>query len=121
VRERITAFGASRGIPQADLEEFVGAISEAFANAIEHSGTKTVEVTCTIVRNERLIATIVDHGVGFSTDDVKMRLPDPLAERGRGLALMRRYSDFFSVTSAPSKGTAVTFERMLRHPVRIAG
>jgi len=121
VRERIDAFAAARGIPQADVEEFVGAVSEALANAIEHSGTKTVEITCSIIGHERLSATIVDHGIGFNTEDVRTRLPDPLSERGRGLPLMRRYTDQFSVTSAPSKGTAVTLERTIRHPVRIAG
>jgi serine/threonine-protein kinase RsbW len=121
VRERITALAEARGIAPTDVEEFVGAVSEALANAIEHSGTKSVEVTCTVSRRERLTATVVDHGVGFSTDAAVTRLPDPLAERGRGLPLMRRYTDRLSVTSSPDKGTAVTLELTIRHPVRIAG
>ena len=115
------ALAEARGIAPRDVEEFVGAVSEALANAIEHSGTESVEVTCTVSRRERLTATVVDHGVGFSTDAAVTRLPDPLAERGRGLPLMRRYTDRLSVTSSPDKGTAVTLERTVRHPVRIAG
>jgi anti-sigma regulatory factor (Ser/Thr protein kinase) len=120
VRERIAAFVATRGIPIADSEEFISAVSEALANAIEHSRSKDVEVSCSILGHERLVATIVDHGIGF-VSDVATRLPDPLAERGRGLPLMRRFTDDLAVTSTPGKGTAVTLGRTIRYPVTIAG
>jgi anti-sigma regulatory factor (Ser/Thr protein kinase) len=122
VRERIAAFVANRGIPKADTEEFISAVSEALANAIEHSRSKDIEVSCSVLGHERLVATIVDHGIGFVTDVARAtRLPDALAERGRGLHLMRRFTDDLAVTSTPGKGTAVTLGRTIRYPVTIAG
>jgi anti-sigma regulatory factor (Ser/Thr protein kinase) len=122
VRDRIAAFAATRGIPQADTDEFISAVSEAIANAIEHSGTKDVEIVCSVVGDDRLEARVTDHGVGFTAEVGRTkRLPDPLAERGRGLPLMRRYADHVTVTSTPGRGTAVTLVRALRYPVSIAG
>jgi len=38
-----------------------------------------------------------------------------LAERGRGLPIMRRYTDSLSVRSAPGKGTSITLARYVRN------
>src|ERR1700761_1997231 len=92
VRERVVAFAASVHAPEADALEFVTAVAEAFANAVEHARTPDhIVVRCWSVRDEHLMATVVDRGVGFSLDAVKPALPDELAERGRGLPIMRRY------------------------------
>jgi stage II sporulation protein AB (anti-sigma F factor) len=118
VRERVQSFAAGHRIPDADAVEFVTAVSEALANAVEHSRSEdTIEITCWIAGGDQLIATIVDHGVGFPAEVSLPRavtLPDPLAERGRGLSLMRRYTDLLSVRSTPGKGTSVVLSRYVR-------
>jgi anti-sigma regulatory factor (Ser/Thr protein kinase) len=120
VRERIVAFALSHNVPRADALEFVSAVSEALANAIEHARSpQAIEVACWLADGDQVVATVLDHGIGFEPPRVARRveLPEPLAERGRGLALMRRYADLFAVRSTPGKGTAVILGRHLRrHP-----
>jgi anti-sigma regulatory factor (Ser/Thr protein kinase) len=121
VRERVAEFAYAQDIPAADADEFVTAVSEALANAIEHSGTpEQIEIACWIAGGDKLVATVVDHGVGFDADRALGRphVPDLLAERGRGLPIMRRYTDLFSIRSQPGKGTAVTLGRSVRYGVR---
>ncbi|MBV8367502.1 MAG: ATP-binding protein [Candidatus Eremiobacteraeota bacterium] len=114
-RERVAQFTADHCIPEADAEAFLTAVSEALANAIEHSGTPTsIEVSCRLT-GRRLVATVVDDGVGFASEvPGEPVLPDPLAERGRGLPIMRRLTDHFEVRSTPGAGTSVILERMIR-------
>jgi anti-sigma regulatory factor (Ser/Thr protein kinase) len=110
VRQEIIAFTEAHGIPDEEVVDFVSAVGEALANAVEHAHTsEPIEISAWLL-NERLFAAVRDHGVGFaSTERVQMTaLPDVYAERGRGLPIMRRCSDIFSVRSEPGKGTCVT-------------
>jgi anti-sigma regulatory factor (Ser/Thr protein kinase) len=118
VRERVAGFAASLAVPDADALEFLTAVAEAFANAVEHSRTpQSIEVRCWIAGGDQLLATVVDQGIGFGVPDAaEPRLPDELSERGRGLPIMRRYSDLFDVRSEPGKGTAVTLGRYVARP-----
>jgi anti-sigma regulatory factor (Ser/Thr protein kinase) len=96
--------------------EFVTAIAEAFANAVEHANSEgPVRISCMLVGGQ-LRATIVDRGSGIPSDRTipPDRLPDAWSERGRGLPLMRRFSDHLSVRSRPGRGTTVVIERSLR-------
>ncbi len=114
VREEVTGFASQFRIGRTQLEEFIFAIGEALANAIEHSGSNDViEVRCQI-EDDKIIATVIDSGRGFLTDShPTATLPDELAERGRGLPIMRRCTDIFAVHSVPGKGTAVVLGRYL--------
>ena len=115
VRDEVVSFGKEHRVPRADLDEFIFALGEALANAIEHSATDDViEIRCQI-ESDKLIATITDSGAGFETALVpRTELPNALAERGRGLPIMQRCSDIFAVRSVPGKGTAVVLGRYLR-------
>ena len=118
VRQRVETFTAVNNVPQADGAEFVTAVSEALANAVEHSRTKDeIEVACWLVDGNQLLATVVDSGVGFDATAVieDSALPEPLAERGRGLPLMRRFTDLFALRSEPGAGTRVVLGRFLRY------
>lgn len=115
-RAEVFAF-ASRcsGIAREDLDDFIFAVGEALANAIEHSRTNDViELRCQ-VEDDKIVATVIDSGTGFSSDRAPVtNLPDAFAERGRGLPIMRRCSDIFAVHSVPGRGTAVVLGRYLR-------
>ncbi len=118
VREEVTGYAKQFHIARVELEEFVFAVGEALANAIEHSGSSDViEVRCQI-EDDKIIATVIDSGCGFVTDShPNIGLPDELAERGRGMPIMRRCTDIFAVHSIPGKGTAVVLGRYLPpHP-----
>jgi stage II sporulation protein AB (anti-sigma F factor) len=116
VRERVAAFAADHDIPKNVADEFVTAVAEALANAVEHARSAHIVTSCWIVGDDQLVATVVDDGVGFEPDRImsEPHLPDPLAERGRGVPIMRKYTDHFAVRSAPGKGTSVTLGRTIR-------
>lgn len=115
VRHQVLSFAGHHEISDQELEEFIFAVGEALANAIEHSRTSDViEVHCQ-VEDDKILATIIDSGAGFPSDPVPhVALPDALTERGRGLPIMRRCTDIFAVHSVPGRGTAVVLGRYLR-------
>ena len=118
VRGQVIAFAAALDIAEVDLGDFLTALGEALANAIEHSGAREpIEVGVWLADSDRLIATVVDRGVGFQPNPSapgEPDLADSFAERGRGLPIMRTCSDTFSVRSAPGEGTTVTLGRVVR-------
>ena len=110
VRQEVIAFTEAQGIDDDEVTDFVSAVGEALANAIEHAHTsEPIEVSAWVLDN-RLFASVSDRGVGFTPTErtVSPTLPDTNAERGRGLPIMRRCADMFSVRSAPGEGTRVT-------------
>lgn len=115
VRAGVSDFAREHGVAEEDLGCFLTALGEALANAIEHSrADKLIEIEIR-VGADRIVATVRDNGVGFESDlVVEPGLPDPTAERGRGLPIMRRCSDIFALKSIPGKGTAVVLGRYLR-------
>ncbi len=119
VREGVTEFARSHGVNDDDLAHFLTALGEALANAIEHSRASrpiTIEVR---VNAERVVAKISDEGVGFACSvSGGADLPGIDSERGRGLPIMRRCSDIFTIESTPGAGTAVVLGRYIR---RITG
>lgn len=120
MRHQVLSFAGGHEIDDRKLEDFIFAVGEALANAIEHSRTSDViEVHCQI-EDDKILATIVDSGAGFASDPIaNVSLPDTLTERGRGLPIMRRCTDIFAVHSVPGRGTAVVLGRYLRqgHPL----
>jgi anti-sigma regulatory factor (Ser/Thr protein kinase) len=116
-RERIVAFCRSKGVGEDDIAYLVTAIGEALSNAIEHGGASPPVSLKLRVLDDRVVALIQDAGIGFRTEpSLPVQLPAPEAERGRGLAIMRRCSDIFSISSLPGGGTAVTIGRYRRRP-----
>ena len=115
-REELRTFAGRLGIGPNDLEEFIFAVGEALANAIEHSGSSDViEVRCDY-DGDKIVATIIDSGGGFRSNPLtSVVLPDAFAERGRGLAIMRRCTDIFALHSVPGRGTAIVLGRYLRN------
>jgi stage II sporulation protein AB (anti-sigma F factor) len=118
VRERVAAFARRQRLAPDDLREFVTAIGEAFANAVEHSHSKVIEVNSWVDGGTNLVATVSDSGCGFTELSQEHPLPPPSAERGRGLAIMKRYSDLFEIATEPGKGTKVLLGRSIRPPGR---
>lgn len=107
VRESIVGFARTHALCDEATDAFVTALSEALANAIEHSGTsESIEVTCWL-KDEQMLATVVDRGIGFVPPPAA-EAGDDLAslycERGRGIPIMRSCTDVLSVQSAPAAG-----------------
>jgi anti-sigma regulatory factor (Ser/Thr protein kinase) len=115
VRQDVLSFARKLNMEREPLDEFIFAVGEALANAIEHSrSTDVIEVRCQL-EDDKIVATIVDSGAGFNVDPMaSAALPDVMSERGRGLPIMRRCTDIFAVHSTPGRGTAVVLGRYLR-------
>jgi anti-sigma regulatory factor (Ser/Thr protein kinase) len=121
VRERLLDFGTRCGVARYDLEELLVAVGEAFANAVEHAGTpEPIEIEIRLEEPDKLVATVADHGRGFAAAEAARDLPPAAAERGRGIPLMRRSCDLFSLRSRLGRGTRVELGRYLRRPVALA-
>lgn len=118
VRNEVLSFADRFEISDADLDDFIFAVGEALANAIEHSGsTDVIEFRCRI-EDDKIVATIIDSGAGFPAgNSPSANLPDALTERGRGLPIMRRCSDIFALHSVPGRGTAIVLGRYLRKKI----
>ena len=112
VRDAIIGFGSLHGIDQTDLEALLFAVGEALANAIEHSGAgDDIEIQVE-VDDASVLATVIDQGQGLAAEpQLPAALPEGLAERGRGIPIMQRCTDFFNVKSTPGRGTAITLGR----------
>jgi anti-sigma regulatory factor (Ser/Thr protein kinase) len=111
VRRELMAFAELQGIERPAVADFVSAIGEALANAIEHAHTREpIEISAWLLGEDRLFASVRDRGVGFAPagSGRSLALPDAYATRGRGLPIMRRYTDLFSIRSAPGEGTRIT-------------
>ncbi len=115
VRQKVLRFATEFQIDHDDLEQFVYAIGEAIANAIEHSDSdEPIEVRCQ-VEGDKIMATVLDTGRGFETREFEDKaLPNEYCERGRGLPIMQRFSHIFAVRSVPGEGTTVVLGRYLR-------
>lgn len=116
VRESTTNLARAHGVDGDDFAQFLTALGEAVANAIEHAkADRPIEIEVRISL-DRIVGIVRDEGVGFSSSKgaLAVDLPPGDAERGRGLPIMRRCSDIFSVESVPGGGTAVIVGRFLR-------
>lgn len=115
VRREVMAFANRSDLNPRDVEEFIFAVGEALANAIEHSrSSDVIEIRCQL-EDDKILATIVDSGAGFGREGVpEVDLPDVFSERGRGLPIMRRCTDIFAVHSMPGRGTSVVLGRYLK-------
>ena len=122
-RDAVARFAVDEGVAGDDLEPFLTALGEALANAVEHGGPAAKPIALQVrIGLGRIVATVRDYGRGFSHDSqTGASLPPPTSERGRGIPIIRRCSDVFSVKSVVGKGTAVTFGRTVHLPTRFHG
>lgn len=115
IRSSVARFGREHGVSDEDMDLFLTALGEAIANAVEHGARATREVAIVVevrISRDRIIGHVQDDGEGFVVPSASEPvLPDFTSERGRGLPIIRRCSDFFAVTSSPGKGTAVLLGR----------
>jgi serine/threonine-protein kinase RsbW len=96
------------------IDDFSTALVEACTNAIEHGNkfTKKKKVRITIELNEKkIISRVCDQGSGFSfkdyLSDAPPPHPDPLSERGRGIMIMRAFTDQMNYSFDPEDGLCV--------------
>jgi len=95
---------------RADIE---GALSEASANVMRHSGPgDEFEATSEMNETEDVIP-VVDTGHGFDFASPGLGTAEITAEQGRGIQLMRALVDRVRFLSKPEEGTIVHLEKVL--------
>lgn len=91
------------------INDFSAALIEACSNAIEHGNklakNKTVRVVVS-TNGRQMIAQIQDEGGGFDYKKYlsKTSPPDPLSERGRGILIMKAFTDRLQYSKNPKGG-----------------
>lgn len=117
VRDSLTEFAALHRVAAHDLEMLLFAVGEALANAVEHAGsTHDIEVQCRIDDRE-IVAIVIDDGCGMDRLIVGssiLPLPEPMSEGGRGIPIMQRCTDIFSIRPLPGGGTGVVLGLLRR-------
>jgi serine/threonine-protein kinase RsbW len=112
VRNALMGFAALHGVSTYDVEPLVCALGEALANAIEHAATAADLEIAAEVDPEWIVATITDRGRGLPAIPIEnVPLPHGLVERGRGIPMMQRCTDVFSIESVPGAGTTIHLGR----------
>jgi len=116
VRHSVAAVARDRGIDEDDIANFLAALGEAVANAIEHANADTPVRIEIAFDDVAMVASVIDGGTGFVVhgDGDGDALPEHQSERGRGIPIMRRCCDAFEIASTPGAGTAVILRRNLR-------
>ncbi len=101
--------GLSAGLRQAVLV----AVSEAFTNALTHGNRydplKRIWIELS-VNDSQVIADIKDQGHGGLAGIDHQQPPDQLSESGRGMGLIRHYSDRVELMETSSGGLHVHIE-----------
>lgn len=105
---------------QQDLEV---ALTEACTNVLNHAGATDDYDVVLAISDKKAVLQIVDAGYGFDASRMESTRsdgqpvaesgPDPEAEAGRGILLMRALTDRLTFQSRPGRGTVVHMEKDL--------
>ena len=93
------------------IDDFSTALVEACTNAIEHGNKYSKDKRVRIVvqfDDGRIVGRIQDEGAGFDfTKFLSGPPPDPLSERGRGIMIMKAFTDDVRFSFDPKRGLCV--------------
>lgn len=115
---RVTETAQSMGFAEEEVFRFGYAVREAMVNAVVHGNRYSAnkKVRFLVARRAGMLeVSITDEGEGFEVDQQS----DPLAEEnllnqsGRGLTLIRAFTDEFQVGPIEPRGTLATLRKRL--------
>lgn len=107
VRQAMTELGI---VPEV-IDDVQVALTEACANAVQHSGSvDEIEVRFDL-RDHLATIEVADQGRGFEASDLGPS--DIMEPRGRGVPLMRALVDDLDVDSRPGEGTVIQMQKRL--------
>ena len=97
VRQAVAHWMETLGYDRPSRDDFLTAVTEAVTNAVLHGspGGEADEFSVAAFRaaEEHLSVEVVDRGPGLSSQDPSPPMPGPEAVHGRGLPLMREFTD----------------------------
>ena len=111
-RMQAEAIARRVGYTEEEIQDIKTAVGEACDNAIEHGASPQGIRVYYQLTMENLIVEVQDFGHGFNPNGYGDNLPDPLAERGRGIFLMNRFMDSVEYIRDPeTPGTKVILSK----------
>ena len=113
-RRTVTAALTADGVAPDCLAEVEVALSEACTNVLNHAGKGDAYEVAINISDQQLTMDVIDFGAGFGQVQPGTSMPDPTAESGRGLALMRALTDRAVFDSVSGDGGAVHLMKRLR-------
>ncbi|MEQ4722693.1 ATP-binding protein [Nonomuraea sp. B19D2] len=92
-------------------------LTEACSNVIRHAAPSDDYTVSATVRDHLCIIKVIDTGNGFAPgkDPNKIVTPEPGAEHGRGLQIMRALADDIRFANRHEHGAVVCLEKRLRY------
>jgi len=98
------------------INDMSTALIEACSNAIEHGNKFAKDKRVKVVlgfNGASATARVYDQGAGFDYQSVLSRpqSPDPMSERGRGLIIMRAFTDDLKFTFTEKEGLCVELKK----------
>lgn len=102
------------------IDDFSTALVEACTNAIEHGNKyakgKRVRVVVEL-NGKQIVGRVYDQGPGFDfAKYLSEPPPDPLSERGRGIMIMKAFTDEIRYTVDPEGGICVELVKICGRP-----
>ncbi|TMR21150.1 ATP-binding protein [Nonomuraea turkmeniaca] len=119
IRQMLDGTLRSLGVEQQVRDDIELMLTEACANVIKHAGPSDEYTVSANVRHHVCVIRVVDTGNGF--DPRTVIDPEPGAEHGRGLQIMRALADDIRFTNRRENGAMVCLEKRLRYAPGAAG
>ena len=113
-RRTVAAALSAAGVTPDCLAEVEVALSEACTNVLHHAGKGEAYEVAINISDQQLTMDVIDFGTGFGQVQQGTPMPDPTAESGRGLALIRALTDQAVFDSVSGDGGAVHLMKRLR-------
>lgn len=112
-RKLLDAALAALGVEGHIRDDIEMMLTEACTNVIKHAEHGADYTVRAMIQDLRCVIKVIDSGTGF--DAARVPAPDPSAEQGRGLMIMRALADDVRFASFPEDGALVALEKRLAY------
>ncbi|WP_346111296.1 ATP-binding protein [Nonomuraea maheshkhaliensis] len=119
IRQMLDGTLRSLGVEPQVRDDIELMLTEACSNVIKHAAPSDDYTVSASVHDHLCVIRVVDTGDGFDAD--KVSLPEPGAEHGRGLQIMRALADDIRFSNRREHGAVVCLEKRLRYAPGAAG
>jgi len=119
IRQMLDGTLRSLGVDPQIRDDIELMLTEACSNVIRHTEPSDDYTVSAAVLDDRCVIKVIDNGEGF--DPNKIIDPEPGAEHGRGLLIMRALADDIRFVNRHEHGAVVCLEKRLRYAPGAAG
>ncbi|MFC7586765.1 ATP-binding protein [Nonomuraea antimicrobica] len=119
IRQMLDGTLRSLGVDPQVRDDIELMLTEACANVIKHAEPSDNYTVSASVHDHLCVIKVVDAGNGF--DARKVLDPEPEADHGRGIQIMRALADDIRFTNRREHGAVVCLEKHLRYTPGAAG